>query len=641
MKYSLSPIDVQDALIQFFLKMKIDYSLLDLIDIIQVIHFDDDEPGTYAQFTNSSTSKPTTFSSAAAPGSRASKRKDQREQEKRRKHLQLALQRKDQIYAVQAELIGNAEMEEESRNSLFTCLNAVLDYQLTFQLDFITGLPKAEIEHLRSLPRKKSVSAPSVINHSSEETGPSLQLPSSLEGFINTRTFQLETQDGFPYFVFYGEASTEAPVCPVCGKKMSSKGRDPIILKHIPIGKAPSFVMVERKRFACNNPKCKHTMTPSLPFQDEKHRITKELREMVELLLSATFNLKDTSEITGVGINTVKEIDLVRLKRLYTENGEKLKKPESYSTFLSIDEFKLHDGHQYATIIIDLETRHILWVQRGKKKDVVYKFFEHVGNEWMSHVKAVACDMNSDFQEAFEDRYPHIRVVFDHFHIVKNFNEKVIAKIRIDEQKRLMDAGETKAAQSLKRSKYILTASRKTLKKQDEEAAQNKTTCKGTTLFNEKPSHRKGGKLDRYEALIKENELLFACDFVKSLLQDAYITTDDPFKDRLAMGKKIQQIIRICQETKNEHFIWFANLLVNHRKGVVAHATFPITSGIIEGINQKIKTVRRNGYGYPDDEYFFLKIIDASRVNYADVQRKRIIKPYIHVDSLDIRNLAA
>ena len=36
----------------------------------------------------------------------------------------------------------------------------------------------------------------------------------------------------------------------------------------------------------------------------------------------------------------------------------------------------------------------------------------------------------------------------------------------------------------------------------------------------------------------------------------------------------------------------------------------------IEGINQKIKTLRRHGYGYPDDEYFFLKIMDMSRKKY-------------------------
>ena len=41
------------------------------------------------------------------------------------------------------------------------------------------------------------------------------------------------------------------------------------------------------------------------------------------------------------------------------------------------------------------------------------------------------------------------------------------------------------------------------------------------------------------------------------------------------------------------------------------NTAFPMEK--IEGINQKIKTIRRQSYGLPDDEYFFLKLFDASR----------------------------
>ena len=99
-----------------------------------------------------------------------------------------------------------------------------------------------------------------------------------------------------------------------------------------------------------------------------------------------------------------------------------------------MDEFKLHDGYKFATVIIDLETGYILHLSHGKKKKCVYEFIDRVGDEWMSRVEAVAVDMNSDFEEAFLERCPHLRIVFDYFHIVKNFNEKVITKVRIAEQ---------------------------------------------------------------------------------------------------------------------------------------------------------------------------------------------------------------
>ena len=50
---------------------------------------------------------------------------------------------------------------------------------------------------------------------------------------------------------------------------------------------------------------------------------------------------------------------------------------------LTIDEFKLHNGHRYATHIIDLDPGHILWSSHGKTKQVVYDFIEHMGLEWM------------------------------------------------------------------------------------------------------------------------------------------------------------------------------------------------------------------------------------------------------------------
>ena len=95
-----------------------------------------------------------------------------------------------------------------------------------------------------------------------------------------------------------------------------------------------------------------------------------------------------------------------RLQEKYTVDGKRLIQPERQAKFLGIDEFKLHDGHKYATSIIDMETGHILWLAHGKKKAVVYGFIDHVGLEWMDGVEAVACDMNSDFQEAFEERCP-------------------------------------------------------------------------------------------------------------------------------------------------------------------------------------------------------------------------------------------
>jgi Transposase. len=105
-----------------------------------------------------------------------------------------------------------------------------------------------------------------------------------------------------------------------------------------------------------------------IPFKAAGHRITVELYQYArDLLALGTYTNKDVAELTGLGKNTVKDIDKQRLQELYTIDGNKLIKPARTAKFLGIDEFKLHNGHRYATHIIDMETGHILWVAGGKR----------------------------------------------------------------------------------------------------------------------------------------------------------------------------------------------------------------------------------------------------------------------------------
>lgn len=97
-------------------------------------------------------------------------------------------------------------------------------------------------------------------------------------------------------------------------------------------------------------------------------------------------------------------------------------------------------------------------------------------------------------------------------------------------------------------------------------------------------------------------------ELIKELLQEAFRTNNDN-----EMTKLLFDIMEMCEENGNVHLNWFKKLLYNHFDGIITHATHKISSGKIEGINNKIKTLRRQAYGYPDDEYFFLKLFDMSR----------------------------
>lgn len=154
-----------------------------------------------------------------------------------------------------------------------------------------------------------------------------------------------------------------------------------------------------------------------------------------------------------------------------------------------------------------------------------------------------------------------------------------------------------------------------TLQKKDEDAESERAIHKSNPLFKTEDIKRKSGNEAKYDTFLKENKLLFTLGLINEKLSAAYTMTDE-----VKMADAISDIIVICQATGNKHLLWFYNLLDQHLEGIIAHATYKISAGKIEGINQKSKTLRRHGYGYPDDEYFFLKIMDMSRRNYVSNQ---------------------
>ena len=401
------------------------------------------------------------------------------------------------------------------------------------------------------------------------QTKEHLRIPSFLYGFKNEETTTETAQSGRTVFCFRGRLAVEEEdrVCK-CGKRMHINAHPDIVLRHLCFGGNLSCVLFPHNQFKC--PACGATKSQFISFKAIGHRMTEELYQYTrDLLAIGTYTNKQVAEITGLGKNTVKSIDKKRLQELYTIDGKELIKPEKTTKILGIDEFKLHNGRKYATHIIDMETGHILWI----------------------------C--------------PHIQPVFDHFHLVKNFNDKVVSEVRKDEQRRLYEAGDIEAAKALKKTRYILMSKRSTLQKKDQEAEAGRVIHRGSPLFGTANVVRKSGYEEKYDSLLRENALLFTLDLIKEKLDEAYRDTDEA-----RMAEKIIDIMDICEATGNSHLLWFRKLLDEHFEGIIAHATFQITSGKVEGINQKIKTLRRHGYGYPDDEYFFLKLFDASRRTY-------------------------
>jgi hypothetical protein len=105
-------------------------------------------------------------------------------------------------------------------------------------------------------------------------------------------------------------------------------------------------------------------------------------------------------------------------------------KPGAYSEYIVVDEFLLHKGHRYCTMVLDGITGALLYLEPGKGKRQLKHFFKFVGPDFMKHVKACGMDMNCSFNAAIKQYCPHIAVVYDYFHLISWFNTKVLAPLR-------------------------------------------------------------------------------------------------------------------------------------------------------------------------------------------------------------------
>ncbi|RRF97939.1 MAG: hypothetical protein DUD39_12265 [Coriobacteriaceae bacterium] len=129
-----------------------------------------------------------------------------------------------------------------------------------------------------------------------------------------------------------------------------------------------------------------------------------------------------------------------------------------------------------------------------------------------------------------------------------------------------------------------------TRKRKERYAHAGKVVSRGSALFGKQEALQKGGARKRYEELISQNELPFACDIVDEMLAQAYSCTDvDAIRDA------IERIVEVCHGTKDRHFARVARLVEGHMEGIVAHARHRISSGRVEGTNCMIKMLRRAG----------------------------------------------
>lgn len=357
----------------------------------------------------------------------------------------------------------------------------------------------------------------------------------------------------------------ESVRCPACGSgRVHVNERFLRQWRSVPVGSKPVFIEMDVPKVECQD--CGVRRRVDVGFAEPKRRHTRGFeRYVIELLTFMT--PMDVARHLGISWDLANDIQKRRLQRRFAK--PKLK----HLRQIAIDEIYLGTRHRFVTLVMDLDSGAVVFVGQGKGADSLKPFWKRLHSS-RAKIQAVATDMSPAFQLAVREHLPKATLVFDRFHIMKLLNEK------LTELRRLLFA---EAEGPL--GKNVLKGVRWLLLKNPE------------NLDSSKDEHR------RLNEALELNRPLATAYYLKDDIRRLWEQPDivDAFEfleDWCARAQASN--IRILKT--------FAKTLLGHRSGLLAWYTHPISTGPLEGINNKIKLLQRRAYGYRDLELFKLRI---------------------------------
>jgi transposase len=362
--------------------------------------------------------------------------------------------------------------------------------------------------------------------------------------------------------------------CPQCGcDDVWKRGHQTRTFRTVPIGRKPTSVTLDVARVWC--PVCDTVRQVKIGFADPKKRYTRSF-ERYALELSRHMTIQDVAAHLQVSWDTIKDIQASDLKRRFGKpNLHKLKQ-------IAIDEIAVSKGHRYLTVVLNLLTGVVVFVGDGKGVEALKPFWKRLRRA-RAKIKAVATDMSSAYIRAVRDNLPRAVHVFDHFHVIKLFNEKLSA---------------------FRRELYRQASS-------DDE----RQVLKGTRwLLLKNPENLDEGRNERQrlEEALRLNEPLALAYYLKEDLRQIWWQ-----RDKRSARRVLRDWLARARASGVRLLVQFADTLEEHQEGILNYYHYPISTGPLEGTNNKIKTMKRQAYGFRDHEFFKLKILGIHETKYA------------------------
>jgi transposase len=373
--------------------------------------------------------------------------------------------------------------------------------------------------------------------------------------------------------VFHIEQPPDKLRCPNCGTaNVTCQGSQERVFRSLPIGRRPTLVYLAVARVQCA--KCEVTRQVRVPFADGKRRHTRAF-DPYALELTRHMTIKDVANHLGVGWDLAKGLRKEHLERQFRQ--PKLR----YLKRLAIDEIHVGRSGQVRTLVLDLDTGAIVFVGTGKGTETLQPFWNRL-NSSRAKIQAVAADLSPAYTRAVVENLPTALLVYDRFHVVKLFHEK-LADLRRDLYREAIH----------KLDKQVLKGTRWLLLKNPE------------NLDNDK------GEARRLEEALALNKSLATAYYLKEDLRQFWEQADRQSADRF-----LNRWIRKAEASGIRMLMDFTRTLAKHRHGLLNWYVYPISTGLMEGTNNQIRALSRQACGFRDHHDFELQLYALHTTRY-------------------------
>lgn len=316
---------------------------------------------------------------------------------------------------------------------------------------------------------------------------------------------------------------------------------------------------------------CKQYRTILPGFMDENARVTRRYMEYVSRLCRKN-SAQDVADLLDHSPTSICEWDKQVLRR-------KLPKPNlNRLRVLLVDEKSVRRGHNYVTVVMNGETREVVFLAEGRKKETLLSFFDQLKPAQKQRVEAVGIDRGGAYLAAVREALPDAEVVFDKFHIVQNMNA-ALDEVRRSEYRRALSE-KSPSARLIQGQRF--------------------------NLFR-LPENRTEAQDIRLQEMLAANQTLATAHMLCEQLRLLWNYSHRGYAERF-----LKNWIELVKESGIPDLLRFARGLWRSREGVLGYTRHPITTGPLESFNNTIERILRRSCGMRDIDYLYLKVRQES-----------------------------